>query len=159
KPQVKSCCDIYIKDALSSLSLPLFFIIILTIRSPSIPTIVLYPPQKNPFDPPPPPPNPPKCSSQPAHSPPSRVAFLSLASAAPTTPAPASPLEVEAREIAARARGQFTWYNTGLGACGKWNNDGELVVALNRHVFDPQTPNGNPNIYPLCGREILAKRI
>ncbi|KAK4676173.1 hypothetical protein QC764_509759 [Podospora pseudoanserina] len=84
------------------------------------------------------------------------VAFLSLTSAAPTTPAPASPLEVEAREIAARARGQFTWYNTGLGACGKWNNDGELVVALNRHVFDPQTPNGNPNNNPLCGRMIRA---
>ncbi|KAK0667484.1 RlpA-like double-psi beta-barrel-protein domain-containing protein-containing protein [Cercophora samala] len=83
------------------------------------------------------------------------ITFLSLASAAPTTPAPGSPLAVEAREIvAARARGELTWYNAGLGACGNWNNDGELIVALNHHVFDPQTPNGNPNRNPLCNRKI-----
>ncbi|KAK4198844.1 RlpA-like double-psi beta-barrel-protein domain-containing protein-containing protein [Triangularia verruculosa] len=84
------------------------------------------------------------------------LTLLTLTSAAPTTPNQGSPLEVEAREIVARARGEFTWYNTGLGACGKVNNDGQLVAALNRVLFDPQTPNGNPNNNPLCGRKIRA---
>ncbi|KAK3984176.1 RlpA-like double-psi beta-barrel-protein domain-containing protein-containing protein [Cladorrhinum sp. PSN332] len=79
-----------------------------------------------------------------------------LASAAPTESSTQTQ-SLDARtpgEINARATGQFTWYNTGLGACGKTNNDQQLVVALNRATFDPQTPNGNPNRNPLCGRRI-----
>ncbi|KAK0725487.1 RlpA-like double-psi beta-barrel-protein domain-containing protein-containing protein, partial [Lasiosphaeris hirsuta] len=52
--------------------------------------------------------------------------------------------------------GSFTWYNTGLGACGLWNSDNELVVAMAKANFDPETPGGNPNNNRLCGRRIRA---
>ncbi|KAK4460397.1 RlpA-like double-psi beta-barrel-protein domain-containing protein-containing protein [Cladorrhinum samala] len=73
------------------------------------------------------------------------------------TAAPTDIQSLDARspgEITARATGQFTWYYTGLGACGKVNSDGQLVAALNRATFDPKTPNGNPNRNTLCGRKI-----
>ncbi|KAL2152800.1 hypothetical protein VTH82DRAFT_3955 [Thermothelomyces myriococcoides] len=56
--------------------------------------------------------------------------------------------------LAPRASGRFTWYNPGLGACGNWNGDGDLVAALNAADFDPYTPNGNPNNNSLCGRRL-----
>ena len=53
-----------------------------------------------------------------------------------------------------RDSGSFTWYNTGLGACGQWNNDGDLIVAMNAAQFDANTPNGNPNNNWWCNRQI-----
>ena len=59
-----------------------------------------------------------------------------------------------------RWRLTFIWYNyisyllAGLGACGVVSNNNELVCAMAHADFDPQTPNGNPNRNPLCGRSI-----
>lgn len=73
---------------------------------------------------------------------------IAMRDAMPSTPN--VPQDLDPRAFLSR----ITWYNTGLGACGIYSNDGELVVALNREQFDPSTPNGNPNRNPLCGRNI-----
>ena len=52
--------------------------------------------------------------------------------------------------------GSFTWYNTGLGACGQVHTDADLVVALSAPLFDPYTPNSNPNYNSLCNRRLRA---
>ncbi|KAK3400473.1 RlpA-like double-psi beta-barrel-protein domain-containing protein-containing protein [Sordaria brevicollis] len=49
---------------------------------------------------------------------------------------------------------RITWFNTGLGACGFWSNDSQMVAALNAAQFDPSTPGGNPNRNTLCNRNI-----
>ncbi|EAA30355.1 hypothetical protein GE21DRAFT_10526 [Neurospora crassa] len=74
-------------------------------------------------------------------------------------PAPGTPIAI--REVSTTETldprsfsSRITWYNTGLGACGTYSNDGQLVVALNHDQFDPSTPNGNPNRNSLCGRRI-----
>ncbi|MFC9426341.1 RlpA-like double-psi beta-barrel domain-containing protein [Streptomyces sp. NPDC056987] len=63
---------------------------------------------------------------------------------AATAPAAAAP-------SGAQATGQATWYNTGLGACGWSNNDGELVVAISTALYGNYP---NPNNSPQCGRQI-----
>ncbi|KAK4458974.1 RlpA-like double-psi beta-barrel-protein domain-containing protein-containing protein [Cladorrhinum samala] len=84
----------------------------------------------------------------------SALSMALVATAAPTA-SEAQSVNVEARgELVARTTGTFTWYNTGLGACGKTSNDGQLVVALNHALFDPKTPGGNPNKNTLCGKKI-----
>ncbi|KAK3396985.1 RlpA-like double-psi beta-barrel-protein domain-containing protein-containing protein, partial [Sordaria brevicollis] len=53
--------------------------------------------------------------------------------------------------------GRFTYFNPGLGACGWWHGDNDLVVALNAAQFDVATPpDGNPNHNAFCGRKIKA---
>ncbi|KAK3690169.1 RlpA-like double-psi beta-barrel-protein domain-containing protein-containing protein, partial [Podospora appendiculata] len=52
--------------------------------------------------------------------------------------------------------GSFTYYETGLGACGWYSSDSDYIVALNWEQFDPATPNGNPNDNTLCGSQIQA---
>lgn len=86
------------------------------------------------------------------------LALAQLTSAAPVIDETSQSANVEARgEIFARAyTGDFTYYNTGLGACGKVNKDTDLIVALNKAKFDPKTPNGNPNKNTLCGKKIKA---
>ncbi|KAK5654919.1 hypothetical protein OQA88_6675 [Cercophora sp. LCS_1] len=42
----------------------------------------------------------------------------------------------------------------GLGACGTLHQDSEFVVGLSPSLFDPQTPNGNPNNNPLCYKRL-----
>ncbi len=59
---------------------------------------------------------------------------------------------------AASRTGDLTYYAPGLGACGKVNGENDAVVALSRVIFDPQTPGGNPNRNPLCGRRIRISR-
>ncbi|RHZ82493.1 hypothetical protein Glove_109g279 [Diversispora epigaea] len=54
--------------------------------------------------------------------------------------------------------GDVTWYNVGLGACGKYNNDKELIAAIPGPQFDPYTPNGNPNRNSKCGKSIKITR-
>ncbi|KAK4220540.1 RlpA-like double-psi beta-barrel-protein domain-containing protein-containing protein [Podospora fimiseda] len=87
---------------------------------------------------------------------PKSLIILSLALLSSAAPASTEAQSVEARsgEIVARATGDLTWYNTGLGACGFWNNDNELVAALNAPTFDPKTPGGNPNKNTLCNKKI-----
>ncbi|KAL7792098.1 RlpA-like double-psi beta-barrel-containing domain-containing protein [Trichoderma ceciliae] len=58
--------------------------------------------------------------------------------------ASAAPAEAEARAAAAHT-GAITWYNTGLGACGHNNNDGELVAAVSHSLYDREHP---------CGRKL-----
>ncbi|KAL6910119.1 expansin-like protein [Trichoderma evansii] len=56
----------------------------------------------------------------------------------------AAPTEAGVQAAAAQT-GDITWYNTGLGACGHTNNDGELVVAVSHSLYDHEHP---------CGRKI-----
>lgn len=51
-------------------------------------------------------------------------------------------------------KGQGTWYNTGLGACGITSTDSDRIVALSKDLFDLYTPGGNPNNNQLCGAKI-----
>jgi hypothetical protein len=54
--------------------------------------------------------------------------------------------------------GDLTFFYLGLGACG-WNSgDNDNVVAVSHLIYDPQTPDGNSNHNPLCGRWIHAWR-
>ncbi|KAI0440199.1 RlpA-like double-psi beta-barrel-protein domain-containing protein-containing protein [Xylaria telfairii] len=72
------------------------------------------------------------------------AAAAGLVSAAPaTTP-------VQARDMT----GDLTYYTPGLGACGVWNSESDSIVALSKALFDQYTPNGNPNLNSLCGRQI-----
>ncbi|KAJ1971237.1 Non-catalytic module expn protein [Dimargaris xerosporica] len=49
-------------------------------------------------------------------------------------------------------RGDATWYETGVGACG-WTNQGtELVAALSYKLYDKFTKGGNPNNNSKCGK-------
>ncbi|EFY88135.1 hypothetical protein J3459_012160 [Metarhizium acridum] len=48
-------------------------------------------------------------------------------------------------QLAARTNGDFTYYNTGLGACGNTNNDDEMVAAVGHGLYDRSHP---------CGRKI-----
>lgn len=50
--------------------------------------------------------------------------------------------------------GDFTWYDPGLGACGITSTSDQAIVAISHVLFDPSTPNGNPNNNPLCGRTL-----
>ncbi|KAH7341133.1 RlpA-like double-psi beta-barrel-protein domain-containing protein-containing protein [Rhizoctonia solani] len=55
------------------------------------------------------------------------------------------PVELESRQethaLEKRRTGKATWFNTGLGACGKVSNDNQLIVALG----------------PMCGKTITVK--
>ncbi|KAL1836444.1 hypothetical protein VTJ49DRAFT_5144 [Mycothermus thermophilus] len=55
-------------------------------------------------------------------------------------------------ELAPYRNSKFTWFHPGLGACGMYNGDGDLIAALSYADFDPHTPNGNPNRNTQCGR-------
>ncbi|KAJ6547381.1 RlpA-like double-psi beta-barrel-protein domain-containing protein-containing protein [Mycena capillaripes] len=57
---------------------------------------------------------------------------------------------VNHRELAKRAKGdletrgsgaRWSFYSTGLGACGKVNNDGDFIVALNQQTFGYSYPS------------------
>ncbi|KAI1754321.1 RlpA-like double-psi beta-barrel-protein domain-containing protein-containing protein [Xylaria castorea] len=75
------------------------------------------------------------------------AAATGLVSAAPAT----SPAAVVAsRDMS----GDLTYYAPGLGACGVYNSEDDAVVALSWQLFDGYTPNGNPNLNTLCGRQI-----
>ncbi|KAL2118849.1 hypothetical protein VTJ04DRAFT_5808 [Mycothermus thermophilus] len=84
------------------------------------------------------------------------ITFLLATSAALLGAAAALPTAEADKALSPRADGKFTWYYPGLGACGQWNSENQLVAALNAADFDPYTPNGNPNRNSLCGRRIRA---
>ncbi|MEU1301506.1 RlpA-like double-psi beta-barrel domain-containing protein [Streptomyces shenzhenensis] len=77
--------------------------------------------------------------------------MLSLAAlgtaAVGAVPAAAAPSSVQVIQHV----GDVTWYNTGLGACGWWNNDSELVAAVAPEVYG-NLPN--PNNAPICGKTL-----
>ncbi|KAI0343376.1 plant expansin, partial [Trametopsis cervina] len=51
-----------------------------------------------------------------------------------------------------------TFYETGLGACGKTNHDSDLIAAVSHTLFDeyPGYNGANPNHNPICGKKIKA---
>ncbi|KAK3939226.1 RlpA-like double-psi beta-barrel-protein domain-containing protein-containing protein [Diplogelasinospora grovesii] len=77
------------------------------------------------------------------------LGFLGQASAAAIPEAP-NASELQSRNVV----GSVTYYETGLGACGWWSADSDYIVALDWELFDPHTPNGNPNNNDLCGRKM-----
>jgi len=54
--------------------------------------------------------------------------------------------------------GQGTFYETGLGACGITNNDGQHICAVSHLLYDtfPGYAGGNPNNNPVCNRQVIA---
>ncbi|KAL8399727.1 hypothetical protein RB594_000216 [Gaeumannomyces avenae] len=52
---------------------------------------------------------------------------------------------------------ELTHYTPGMGACGVVSGPGELVAAMPHALFDAQTPAGNPNKNPLCGRKLRVQ--
>lgn len=46
-------------------------------------------------------------------------------------------------ELFKRTSGRATFYAVGLGACGKWNNPGDFIVALNTPQFGSGYPGPN----------------
>lgn len=68
------------------------------------------------------------------------LAAASFASAAP------SAAKLEARAYS----GDMTYYDAGLGACGRQNNNNDAIVALPFSFFTAANPNQDPQ----CGRTI-----
>ncbi|RIB28841.1 expansin module family protein [Gigaspora rosea] len=52
-----------------------------------------------------------------------------------------------------RDTGDITFYDVGLGACGKTNSNSDLICALSRADFG-SSPGGNSNKNPSCGKTI-----
>jgi expansin (peptidoglycan-binding protein) len=50
-------------------------------------------------------------------------------------------------------KGDLTWYDVGMGACGKTNVPSDHIVAISEAMFDAYNP-GNPNNNPLCGKYV-----
>ncbi|KAI8953953.1 RlpA-like double-psi beta-barrel-protein domain-containing protein-containing protein [Xylaria longipes] len=73
------------------------------------------------------------------------AATAGLVSAAPTTSS-----AIASRDMS----GDLTYYAPGLGACGVYNSEDDAIVALSYQLFDQYTPNGNPNLNSLCGKQI-----
>ncbi|KDQ18238.1 hypothetical protein BOTBODRAFT_185591 [Botryobasidium botryosum FD-172 SS1] len=75
-------------------------------------------------------------------------ALPALTSAAPT----------EGTQLEARANvGQATYFYPGLGACGKYNGNGDLITAVSKLLYDTYPGHtANPNNNPVCGRRIKA---
>ncbi|KAK6987815.1 DPBB-1 domain-containing protein, partial [Favolaschia claudopus] len=51
-------------------------------------------------------------------------------------------------------RGDVTWYEQGLGACGDIYDDSSMTAAVSHLMYDQwpgYTNKGNPNTNPLCG--------
>jgi len=51
-------------------------------------------------------------------------------------------------------RGDITFYQPGLGACGRFNSASDKIAAVSHTLFDQFTPGGNPNRNSLCGKRI-----
>ncbi|KAH7020914.1 expansin-like protein [Microdochium trichocladiopsis] len=50
--------------------------------------------------------------------------------------------------------GQATWYEPGLGACGRTNNRNDLIAAIAPSFFT----HPNPNLDSICGRKAKVTR-
>ncbi|CAG8531789.1 2906_t:CDS:1 [Paraglomus occultum] len=51
-------------------------------------------------------------------------------------------------------RGDLTFYQPGLGACGRFNKASDFIAAVSHTLYDQFTIGGNPNNNSLCGRRI-----
>lgn len=47
-------------------------------------------------------------------------------------------------------KGDLTWYDVGLGACGIRSENSDLVCAVSHVIFDAAATSTNPNENPLC---------
>ncbi|KAJ5563262.1 Barwin-related endoglucanase [Penicillium sp. DV-2018c] len=54
--------------------------------------------------------------------------------------------------------GDLTWFNTGLGGCGWYNQPSDAICAVSHIVYDRMNVDSNPNHNQLCGRKIRIKR-
>lgn len=48
------------------------------------------------------------------------------------------------------SKGDLTWYDVGLGACGIRSENSDLVGAVSHVLFDAAAISTNPNENPLC---------
>ncbi|KAJ7611164.1 plant expansin [Roridomyces roridus] len=65
------------------------------------------------------------------------------------------PLAVESR--ATTFTGDGTFFQPGLGACGKTNTASDLIVAVGHGTFDSfPGATANPNVNPICGKKLKA---
>lgn len=55
-------------------------------------------------------------------------------------------------------QGELTYYAPGLGACGIESRDGDDIVSLSHTLFDAVSTSANPNLNPLCGKMVRARR-
>ncbi|CAK7895478.1 hypothetical protein CAAN1_10S00408 [[Candida] anglica] len=85
---------------------------------------------------------------------PTTTSLSSSASTSTSAPAPTTTGGSSSGEFT----GDGTYYDTGMGACGGVNHDTDYIVAISHLLFEPKTPNGNPNNNPLCGKKIRAFR-
>ncbi|GJE91487.1 RlpA-like double-psi beta-barrel (DPBB) domain-containing protein [Phanerochaete sordida] len=84
--------------------------------------------------------------------------FLSVFMSLFAVAAPLVELEERSAKITGTKSGDGTWFTPGLGACGKWNDDSDHIVAIGTALFDqfPGYNGANPNNNPACGRKIKA---
>ncbi|KAL8998029.1 MAG: hypothetical protein Q9188_006183 [Gyalolechia gomerana] len=55
--------------------------------------------------------------------------------------------------------GDLTYYTPGLGACGIYSTAADAICAISHIMYDAAAPRGaNPNLNPLCGKQIRATR-
>ena len=54
--------------------------------------------------------------------------------------------------------GDLTYYEPGLGACGKTSSDSDDIVSISHFTFDAVSRGSDPNANPLCGHKIRAVR-
>ncbi|CAG8698699.1 3905_t:CDS:1, partial [Racocetra fulgida] len=100
----------------------------------------------------------PQKTSTPPNSPAKSKSTAAKAQGPQKTSTPSkSPLKPNAKELVSNLsgkvfKGEATFYNTGLGACGITSNDNELVAALPAPDYDSFIPDGNPNHCTACGR-------
>ncbi|CAG8763407.1 17233_t:CDS:1 [Racocetra persica] len=74
-----------------------------------------------------------------------------------TSTPPTSPLKSTTKDVVSSVtgkvfKGEATFYNTGLGACGITSSDDQLIAALPAPVYDSFIPDGNPNHCTACGK-------
>ncbi|KAI2611734.1 RlpA-like double-psi beta-barrel-protein domain-containing protein-containing protein [Hypoxylon fragiforme] len=55
-------------------------------------------------------------------------------------------------------RGELTYYDPALGACGIESTSSEDIVSVSHIIFDAASQGSNPNANPLCGRKIRVSR-
>ncbi|KAH7883675.1 RlpA-like double-psi beta-barrel-protein domain-containing protein-containing protein [Phlebopus sp. FC_14] len=105
---------------------------------------------------PPPPPStsqgPPPTSTQPPPPPPT------TSSAPPPAQTSSGSNSGEPSFMSGTQSGQGTYYETGLGACGITNNDGQRIAAVSELLFDtyPGYDGSDPNSNPVCNKQVTA---
>ncbi|KAI0318975.1 RlpA-like double-psi beta-barrel-protein domain-containing protein-containing protein [Amylostereum chailletii] len=86
------------------------------------------------------------------------LAAVSLALSASAIPAPSPATGLATRQFEGTHTGQGTYFEVGLGACGRQNSDADFIAAVSESFFDTYpgaTPNPNNN--PVCQRRITAQ--